>query len=532
MMVSSRLPRLCAMLLLLGLSPARAQDSLTLRVIPFPAVPLAARFERIEALETRMAGAPTTLPPFEIEADSSVPSLRLAAAFAPEADRGFRLALLPRESRAIAYALADWTRTGARTLLEKRLRAAIVSAYAARDFAPFWNERNASARESLARRLHAAGEDGLDLRGFAPPAAVDSSRALSPAEEFAFDESILTYVSQASGSRVDPSTISHLIGARPQTPDLSKALARLAAAGGGAGDELEACNPPHYGYRLLREKLADLRGRRISRGSDAIVEARDSLDDAVPTRRARPQPSEGATSALEAEIIANMERWRWLPRDLGEDRVEVNLPEFELAVVRGGSVVHRTRIIVGKPETPTPIFSNAIRFVIVNPAWNVPESIITKEMLPKAGGDLSGLAERGWKVRSVHGKLMVQQPPGAGNALGQLKIMFPNDFSVYMHDTPSRGLFAATRRAFSHGCMRVQNPFSLAEAILGSEGGYSEARLRSMIGDKERYVYLKTPLPVHIEYFTAFVDESGRLRQLEDLYGYSAKVRQALGLGG
>ena len=110
--------------------------------------------------------------------------------------------------------------------------------------------------------------------------------------------------------------------------------------------------------------------------------------------------------------------------------------------------------------------------------------------------------------------------------------MFPNDFSVYMHDTPSRGLFSAERRAFSHGCMRVEDPFALAEAVLGPGSGWSEERVKRLLGNSERYINLKTPLPIHIEYFTAFVDEYGRLQMREDLYGYSARVRRELGLGG
>ncbi|MGO9943726.1 MAG: L,D-transpeptidase family protein, partial [Rhodoblastus sp.] len=239
-----------------------------------------------------------------------------------------------------------------------------------------------------------------------------------------------------------------------------------------------------------------------------------------------------SVSRVEAEIIANMERWRWLPRDLGGSHVEINIPEFELAVVRDGAVAHRAKVIVGKEGTPTPVFSNALRFIIVNPSWNVPQSIINKEMLPKHGGDLSYLARRGWKVAYHNGKLTVRQPPGEDNALGRIKFMFPNDFSVYLHDTPSRGLFAAGHRAFSHGCMRVEDPFALAEAVLGPGSGWSEERVKRLIGGSERYINLSKPLPIHIEYFTAFVDEDGRLQMRDDLYGYSALVRSALGLRG
>ncbi len=235
---------------------------------------------------------------------------------------------------------------------------------------------------------------------------------------------------------------------------------------------------------------------------------------------------------IEAEIIANMERWRWMPRDLGADRIEVNIPDFELAVKRGGAVAHRTRVIVGKTTTPTPVFSDRMRFIVVNPSWSVPPSIIQKEMAAKHGGDLSYLAQRGFQVSYRNGRASVRQPPGERNALGRVKFVFPNDYSVYLHDTPTRGLFAQTRRAFSHGCVRVNEPFKLAEAVLAPTKEWSEARLRSMIGPSERRIDLNEPLPVHIEYFTAFVDENGQLQLRDDIYGYSAKTRAALKLSG
>jgi murein L,D-transpeptidase YcbB/YkuD len=126
----------------------------------------------------------------------------------------------------------------------------------------------------------------------------------------------------------------------------------------------------------------------------------------------------------------------------------------------------------------------------------------------------------------------VRQPPGERNALGRIKFMFPNDYAVYLHDTPSRGLFGATKRAFSHGCVRVDDPFGFGAAVMGRGDGWSEARIKSLMGGKERYVYLPKPLPVYIEYFTAYVDGSGRLQLRDDVYGYSRKVKAALGLAG
>lgn len=197
-------------------------------------------------------------------------------------------------------------------------------------------------------------------------------------------------------------------------------------------------------------------------------------------------------------------------------------------LTRDGKLSHETRVIVGKTTTPTPIFSDEMQFVVINPSWSVPQSIINKEMAPKGGGDLSYLAGRGYQVSYRDGRASVRQPPGDKNALGRVKFVFPNDFAVYMHDTPSKSFFAVAKRAYSHGCVRVDQPFKLAEAVLGAD--YGEKRLRGMVGPAERRINLSQPMPVHIEYFTAVVDATGALKLYDDVYGYSAKVRAALAL--
>lgn len=451
-------------------------------------------------------------------------------------------ALLSDDQRMTASAMATWVKAplaGPNAPERRRLRAAIASIYAARAYAPFWRESGPDsswlpAAVSVAQRLRDAAADGLDLRHYSLPAVGQGPANI--ADELALSEAVAAYAAQASGSRVDPGQISRLIGARPALPEPGAVLAAVAAAGEQAGDILQAYNPPHYGYQLLRAKLAELRGERAS---DDLPAARVALagsgrTEEEPSARKGKRRSGARTRTssahLEAEVIANMERWRWLPRDLGDSRIEVNIPDFELAVIRDGEVTHRARIIVGKETTPTPVFSNAMQFIIVNPYWNVPPSILNKEMLPQSGGDIAALQQRGFQVSYRRGKLSVRQPPGERNALGRIKFMFPNDYSVYLHDTPSRNLFNASHRAFSHGCMRVDQPFALAEAVLGP--AWPEQRVRRLIGGSERYINLSKPLPIHIEYFTAYVDEDGQLQLRGDLYGYSARVRNALGLNG
>lgn len=443
--------------------------------------------------------------------------------------------LLDDDRRALALALDGWAAAPdvARDAERRRVRTAIAAAYAARGLAAFWIDADgwrAGAVSALAR-LKDAAEDGLDLRAVKPPSA--DKAAPGPADELALSEAVAVYALQARGARIEPGRISRLIGAKTTLPNPAQAVAEVAAADSRAGETLQAFNPPHYGYQQLREKLVELRAQRAAApASDerfALAEDGVARTDAAPPvskakRRRAAAPAGDAISRAEAEVIANMERWRWLPRELGEERVEVNIPDFELAVVRNGEVTHRTRVIVGKEQTPTPIFSDQMKEIIVNPSWYVPQSIIQKEWHGGVGA--------GYQVSYRNGQMVVRQPPGEKNALGRIKFVFPNDYAVYMHDTPSRGLFGASHRAFSHGCMRVDQPFALAEAVLGPGSGWSEARVKKLIGPSERYINLSKPLPVHIQYFTAYVDEGGRLVQRPDLYGYSARVRKALGLGG
>jgi murein L,D-transpeptidase YcbB/YkuD len=202
-------------------------------------------------------------------------------------------------------------------------------------------------------------------------------------------------------------------------------------------------------------------------------------------------------------------------------------------VTLGGATVHRTRVVVGKPDTPTPVFSNRMQFIEVNPYWNVPESIIKKEMMPKMAADPNYLNRLGYEVtNSRAGKMIVRQPPGERNALGRIKFMFPNEHAVYLHDTPSRGLFVTARRAFSHGCVRVEDPFKFAEVVLGKDSGWNEARVKKLIGGRNQTIQLPKHIDIHIEYFTAFVDDAGKLQTRDDVYGYSRKVKAALNVYG
>ena len=228
-----------------------------------------------------------------------------------------------------------------------------------------------------------------------------------------------------------------------------------------------------------------------------------------------------------------MERWRWLPRDLGNDYVMVNVPDYTLSVMDSGKQIWRTRIVVGKPgEMATPLLSETMKYLTVNPTWNVPPSIIRNEYLPALERDPDALERIGLKVsHNRDGSVRVYQPPGERNALGRIRFNFPNPFLVYQHDTPNKHLFAQDKRALSHGCMRVQSPEQYAEVILSlsqPNEGYTPARIRSLYGAEERTINLKNPIPVHVTYQTAFVDQAGQLNLRQDIYGLDTAVLKVM----
>ena len=299
-----------------------------------------------------------------------------------------------------------------------------------------------------------------------------------------------------------------------------------------AGTALESFNPPHRGFKALKAKLAELRAGTIKAG--ALV-AETPARPAGRSERAQKVSAVVTPSKPGEEIervIANMERWRWLPRDLGHTYVMVNVPDYTLKVVHDHQEQWHTKIVAGKPQTPTPLLSATMENVLVNPSWHVPQSIIKNEFLPRYGRDPNIFARMGLEVKRNHdGTLSVTQPPGAGNALGRIKFNFPNQFSVYLHDTPQKQLFAADKRAFSHGCMRVENPTKFGEVILhlAMNGPAPNAQqLSAMFGREEHSFKLADPPMVHLTYQTTFVDEAGRLQLREDIYGFDERTRAIL----
>jgi murein L,D-transpeptidase YcbB/YkuD len=219
-----------------------------------------------------------------------------------------------------------------------------------------------------------------------------------------------------------------------------------------------------------------------------------------------------------AEVKLNMDRWRWLPQDLGRLFVLVNIAGFELEVIENDQAIESMNVVVGKAGWSTPVFADTIEHVVVNPYWTPPPSIMEEEILPAIARDPGYLARNNFE-RTANGG--VRQRPGPGNALGRYKFLFPNDDNIYLHDTPADHLFSRVRRDFSHGCIRLERPADLARLLLAKASTHSPASLEGLVATgSEKWITLRKPVPVYLVYFTAWVKEDGTLRFHHDVYGH------------
>lgn len=251
----------------------------------------------------------------------------------------------------------------------------------------------------------------------------------------------------------------------------------------------------------------------------------------------------GGSATTKEDIVANMERWRWEPNDYGDFQVTVNIPEFRLWIMNKDEVHYTTRVVVGTPKNQTAVFNDEIEHIVVNPYWNVPSSIATNEIKPHlianpgylasqnmemlSGGKVINASAIDWTQTNIN-RFHIRQRPGAGNALGRVKFLFPNQHDIYLHDTPSKSLFSRSFRAYSHGCVRVENPMDFADALLKLEPSLSAETLTASFGDTERWFNLTTKIPVHISYFTLRVDADGTIRSYGDVYGMNQRLKELL----
>jgi murein L,D-transpeptidase YcbB/YkuD len=250
------------------------------------------------------------------------------------------------------------------------------------------------------------------------------------------------------------------------------------------------------------------------------------------------------------QLRLNMERWRWLPQNLGARYIVVNIAGFELRVMEQGQEVMQMRVVTGQPYRQTPVFSDEISYLVLNPYWHVPHSIAVKDKLPLIKQNPNYLAQqnmtlfRGWgadakvvnpatvdwsTVTASNFPYRLRQDPGRQNALGRVKFMFPNKYNVYLHDTPSRSLFARAARSFSSGCIRLERPMDLTRYLLADQPEWTEARIQQVLSTNvERSVTLKQTMPVHLQYWTAWADPDGTIHFRSDIYARDAPLARAM----
>lgn len=482
---------------------------------------------------------------------------------------------------------------------------------------PLWVQNGALTPRAatVVAELKKAADWGLDPAAFDLPSLASGASVEAQGEaEARLSLSALKYARHARGGRVDPLAVSNIWDMTPQLRDPGTVLSELAASST-PDTYLTSLHPKHDGFMRLREALIKARGPQQEEQIDEALKVqlpeKGNLkpgerhgDVALLRRRLKtPAPADDAEdlydpilveavkayqseqglkangqlnartrAALNAEgkpkkrdgkgeedrIIANMERWRWLPEDLGGFYVMNNIPEFVGRVFKGKDTVFEERIIVGQTSWPTPMLTSSLLYVIFKPEWGMPDGIKQKELLPRlkaAGGggffeQLFGGGSGGGQVIKAYGlkptlngqpvdpdkvdwskvdirQFSFVQPAGGQNPLGEVKFRFPNRHDVYMHDTTQRNLFAQSFRALSHGCIRVQNPRKLAEVLLAEDQGWDESKVgRQWSSGGE--VTLQKPVPVYLTYFTARVDDNGKLRTYSDLYGNDPRLLSAL----
>jgi L,D-transpeptidase YcbB len=527
------------------------------------------------ATDTDKKNDTATAPVAPAPATAAAPEPAKAASNVPAADQPVADKL---KDMLAAKSLRYFDRKGERIAVEKF--------YGTRDYAPVWTQSGgltASARGAIAR-LKEAASDGLNPADYPVPdfATASSPDALAEAD-LKLTSSVLDYARQAQSGRMHWSQVSGDIQYPEHPTDPTEVLTNVTTAKD-ASIALDSYNPPQKLYKALKAKLAELRGESdaamIRIGDGPVLRYTSSRNKKQPATEAMQDPrvpqlrtklgisenpndnhydakvadavqrfQEGAdlkaTGVLDERtvnalnspkrdkqidtVLVNMERWRWLPRDLGapaigDAYVILNIPDYTLKVMQHGSQVWTTRVVAGKPGIhATPLLTETMKYITVNPTWNVPPSIVYNEYLPALQQDPTVLDRMGLKLEhNRDGSVHISQPPGEANALGRVRFNFPNKFLVYQHDTPDKYLFAKDERAFSHGCMRVQYPDQYAAVLLNitmPNEHYTPEKIRSMYGSSEIDLKFPTPIPVNITYQTAFVDDAGKLQFRKDVYG-------------
>ena len=494
-------------------------------------------------------------------------------------------------------------------------RKAILAFYTTNQFKPIWTAGgHVSPRAmTMLKVLSKAGDDGLLAKNYLPQGLtsfdnVEEMIVNDPVAIARFDVAMtaatLKYARHMSGGQFDPNRLSLYNDIKPQTVS---AEAVMKVIGYSPFPESYIANlapqiPQYAALKSAMSMLSDTGNKpdEIADGPDLKV---GNQDERMPVIRARLEALGIAVPELDAQadatiydkklaasvkklqtsnkikatgiinastlnalnadhsaderkrLVYNMERLRWLPKNLGSRYVFVNQPAYEVNVMDQGQVAWKSRVIIGKPMNQTYSFYDQIETVVFNPSWGVPASIIINEYGPKSRKDPGYLDRNGFKIKDASGeeissrnidwwnigqapKFGVQQPPGSDNALGELKFLFPNGHDIYMHDTPTKNLFADSTRAYSHGCVRVQNPREFASVLLAM----SQEDVAKNLGQKAKKgkkadpteafveshsVNLAQKVPVYLTYFTAWADQSGKIQFYNDIYGRDAAMERA-----
>lgn len=406
--------------------------------------------------------------------------------------------------------------------------AAIAAFYAARAYAPLWFEgESATAKaEDLVKALRNADAYGLEAADFAIPnlASARDPDAVAAAE-MTLTKSALLYARHARGGRImKPSEqLNSNLDRKPQLLEPAEVLKGLAEASE-PGAYLVTTQPKHAQFEKLRQAYLKERGAK-----DGII-----LEPTKPL------------NASAKRLRANMEMWRWMYDDMGEFYVFNNIPEFMQRVYKNGQVIRSEKIVAGLIDKQSSVFSRPLKHVVLRPKWRVPDSIAVHEAWPsllKGGGVMR---QYGLQIETKDGKPLdwrkidwskddirnynVTQAPGPKSVLGVVKFSFPSQHTIFMHDTPDKWMFKPAQRALSHGCLRVWKPVDLAELILDYDKGWDKKKVAELIrsGPLNNEVEMEKRIMINLVYFTAWVEDDGRLRAFPDIYGHERRVAQAL----
>ena len=500
-----------AQALALGAMPACAEDqgpSVTLPVVPEPAAPSA-----------------TPTPPDT----SAVHAIEPSPVVEPPTDE--TPAIEPVSPPSTPHPVVELIKT---KLADADLRkdanegdlAAIEAFYAARTEGPLWTtEMGFSAKgQAVLSEIEKADDWGLDKTAFELPqaGALPTSPDAQALAEIKLDLAILKYARFARGGRFVPIDISGLFDQEPPLRDPKTVLTEIAVED--APDVyLQSLHPKHEGFSHLRQ---------------ALLEARGKDEEDVKT---------DANVVAIKRIVLNMERWRWLPEDLGAIYIWINTPEYMLYMIKDGKPIYTDKTLVGTISNATPVFSADMGTVVFNPEWIAPRSVLKEALLPPLrkknynflkkhrfsvsyGGKPVNAAKVKWNSVNIHNYTFIQKP-GPGNNLGKIKFLYPNKHDVYMHDTlPVRKkVFEKSARAIGYGCVRMEKPQQFAELLLSEDQELPKAKVKEL-WDKSinQAVTIKGTIPVHTTYFTAAADGEGKVKTFTDLYGLDRKLATAM----